>query len=187
MDRTDILLELALYKTNHHEEKLFISSFIELIEKHENCFERNLLSGHITGSAWVLNTTFSKVLLVYHAKLDRWLQPGGHADGDENLKRVAHKELEEETGLMKAELYARTIFDLDIHLIPAHMQTPKHHHFDVRYLFHADEIENIQVSKESKEVKWWDLKKVSDLVNHDRSIMRMVDKSRNLANILRSS
>jgi ADP-ribose pyrophosphatase YjhB (NUDIX family) len=187
MDRKDILSELALYKTIYHEEKLFISSFTELIEKHDNCFERSLLSGHITGSAWVLNPTFSKALLVHHANLNRWLQPGGHADGDENLRRVSYKELVEETGLFKAKLHAETIFDLDIHLIPEHKKTPKHHHYDIRYLFLADEIDDIRVSKESKEVKWWELDNISDLVNHDRSIIRLVEKSRNLANILRKS
>ena len=40
-----------------------------------------------------------RVLLTHHRKLDRWLQLGGHADGDRDLARVALKEAEEESGL----------------------------------------------------------------------------------------
>lgn len=187
MNRNSLLSELATYKTHFIEEKLFISSFIELIESHENCYERNLLSGHLTGSAWVLNSNYSKALLIHHKKLNKWLQPGGHADGDENLRNVAQRELMEETGLKNTEVYIDTIFDLDIHLIPKNNQVPQHHHFDIRYLFLGDDMDTIRISNESIDVRWWDLDSISNLVNQDRSIMRLVDKSRNLSNILMDS
>jgi ADP-ribose pyrophosphatase YjhB (NUDIX family) len=144
------------------------------------------LSGHITGSSWIIDSLFSKTLLVHHAKLDKWLQPGGHADGEENVMRVAKKELKEETGIQTAKLFSKVIFDLDIHVIPEHKQTPMHHHYDIRYLFLADDKDYIKESKESKEVKWWPLDSISELVNNERSIIRMVEKSRKLSQIIRS-
>ena len=82
--------------------------------------------------------------------------------------------------------YANTIFDLDIHFIPEYRQTPGHHHYDIRYLFLADDTEDIAASNESKEVKWWDLDSIPPLVNDDRSIIRMIEKSYKLAELIRN-
>ena len=183
MDRGSLLSAFSSYTTQYHEERLFISAFSELIENNQDCFERSLLSGHITGSAWILNQAFSKALLVHHNKLGRWLQPGGHADGEENISKVAEMELQEETGLTHAKVFSDSIFDIDIHQIPKHKRVPAHYHYDIRFLFVADENERIEVSNESNEVKWWPLASISELVNDDRSILRMVEKSINLSRL----
>jgi len=77
MNRINLIAELKTYQTPFEKERRFIPLFIDLLENHTNCFERSLLSGHITGSAWVLNDSFTRALFVHHAKLDRWLQPVG--------------------------------------------------------------------------------------------------------------
>jgi len=181
MKREDLISELGNYKTQFDEERLFIPIFIDLLENQENCFERSLVSGHITGSAWVLNESFTKALFVHHVKLNRWLQPGGHADGDENIHHVAMKELREETGVVTVKPYTTTIFDLDVHKIPVNRKVPEHNHFDIRYLFVVSDKAKLTVSKESKEVKWWHLMDVPKIVDNEHSIMRMVAKS-NLLN-----
>jgi len=49
-------------------------------------------SGHITASAWVVDRAGTMALLTHHRKLGRWLQLGGHADGDPDVRRVALRE-----------------------------------------------------------------------------------------------
>jgi len=89
---------------------------------------------------------------------------------------VAGKELIEETGL--AVKPHSTIFDLDIHNIPGRKEVPEHNHFDIRYLFIANENDQLVLSKESREVKWWALNDVPKLIGEEQSIIRMVAKSK---------
>ncbi len=174
MNKNQLINELQSYQTTFLEEKEFVFSFLDLL-KSEDAFQRTHLPGHITGSSWIVNPNKTKVLLVHHAKLNRWLQPGGHADGDENVLRVALREAEEETGLKKLSVLTEQIFDLDIHTIPNRKDFPQHLHYDVRYLIQADEAETIIVSEESHDVKWillTDLEKYND----ETSILRLKQK-----------
>src|ERR1700741_1285851 len=50
-------------------------------------FTRDRLSGHFTASSWLVDRSGERVLLTHHRKLARWLQLGGHADGDRELAR----------------------------------------------------------------------------------------------------
>ncbi len=165
---------LKRYRTPYTAEADFIIRFSELLQ-HPRAYHRDHLPGHITGSAWVVNPSSSKVLLHHHRKLDKWLQPGGHADGNANVLNVAMRELEEETGLKKVKLIVPGIFDLDIHPIPTRKDFPAHLHYDVRFLFESEEQEAIIVSDESFDVKWVaiaELRTLSDNV----SLLRMAAK-----------
>lgn len=174
MNRIDLVNHFLHYKTPFLEEEIFISRFLSLLSD-EPCFERTHLPGHITGSAWIVDADRTKVLLVHHAKLNKWLQPGGHADGDENILQVALKEAEEETGLKKFNIINSKPFDVDIHLIPTRIDFPEHFHYDVRFLLEADPEQLITVSEESHDVRWINL---DDLQNYtqERSVLRMKEK-----------
>jgi 8-oxo-dGTP pyrophosphatase MutT (NUDIX family) len=165
--------QLGSYQTLFAEEKEFISKFLELL-KNEKAFQRTNLPGHITGSAWIVNKVRDQTLLVHHAKLNKWLQPGGHADGDENVLRVALREAEEETGLKNFKI-RETLFDIDIHTIPARKDFPAHLHYDIRYLLEADSDESIAVSEESHDVRWVFLHEL-DRFTTERSVLRMKEK-----------
>jgi 8-oxo-dGTP pyrophosphatase MutT (NUDIX family) len=169
---------LQQYIPQYEAEKKFKEQFLKLIE-HPRAFHRDHLPGHITGSAWVLNHDQSKVVLVHHAKLNRWLQPGGHTDGDENVVGVALRELEEETGVKSVKPLSSGIFDLDIHPIPARKDFPMHDHYDVRFAFVANEDEPLVVSEESHDVKWVTLKELSVFSDND-SLHRMAKKILNI-------
>jgi len=173
MDRHVLLEMLKSYKTDFGEEQTFVDRFVELM-KSDNCFQRTHLPGHITGSSWIVNPDKTKSLLVLHAKLNKWVQPGGHADGDENVWRVAVREAEEETGLKNLNPF-QEIFDLDIHVIPERKDFPAHFHYDIRFLVLAMETEKITVSEESHEVRWINLKELERFTS-ERSVLRMKDK-----------
>ena len=140
--------------------------------------------GHVTGAAWIVNRDASRVVLVHHAKLNRWLQPGGHCDGETDVLNVALREAREETGLDVAPLHTN-IFDVDVHPIPEYWNTPEHLHYDVRFLFGADDGIAPQLSAESHAVRWLSLEEAAAL-NPSPSIARMIAKTRLLQNDAKS-
>lgn len=175
MSHQNLIIQLQNHKTFNATETEMKTRFLAFVNENNDCFERSLLIGHITASAWILNPDKTKVLLLHHAKLSKWLQPGGHADGNTNLIEVALKETEEETGLIPIQIEEQ-IFDIDIHVIPARKDIPEHLHYDVRYLLTADETQNIIQNHESNCIKWIDLKAVEQY-NNEKSILRMRDKT----------
>lgn len=176
MNRQILRKEIELYQTPYIEEDRYKSRFLDLLF-FDNCFERSLLEGHITASAWVLTSDFKNVALLHHKKLDRWLQPGGHADGDEDVKRVALKELKEETSLVDVTQIGDSFFDLDIHKIPERKGIPEHDHYDVRFAFIATNPDQLRKNHESNKVDWKCLNELEKFVGNDSSIIRMREKS----------
>lgn len=178
MGRTQLLESLNKYQSNFEVERAFIPRFKSLLTNFENCYKRTLLSGHITASAWIIDNKGSKALLVHHKKLNRWLQPGGHSDGDENVISVAMKEAQEETGLKSLRLYSDKIFDIDIHLIPSYRTVNAHFHYDIRFLFVGEASEDFVISEESNSLDWIWLNKIQNVVGNNDSIHRMVFKTK---------
>ncbi|MBV9866560.1 MAG: NUDIX hydrolase [Abitibacteriaceae bacterium] len=157
-------------------EQAQVQEMQHFIKAHTDCFQRSLLIGHLTGSAWIVNKDKTRVLLTHHRKLNRWLQLGGHADGDPDLLRVALREAQEESGLEDIVPLQATIFDVDIHPIPARGDEPEHLHYDVRFLFQANDTQPLQANRESKALAWVELNQVIQL-NADESMRRMVAKT----------
>ncbi len=172
-NRSALQAVLRDYVTSFEEEKNFVDRFLALLE-HPRCFHRDHLPGHITGSAWIVSGDRTKVLLVHHAKLSKWLQPGGHADGEENVWAVAQREAWEETGA-QVKPVSSSIFDIDIHEIPARGDFPKHDHYDIRFLFEVEEATPLQINHESTDLKWVPLSELADY-NSSPSVLRMRDK-----------
>lgn len=151
------------------------------IEQHLNCFDRTLMPGHVSGSSWVLNPARDHVLMMHHRKLDLWLQPGGHADGDPDMLRVVLKETAEESGvdLEHIKLLSEIVFDVDVHTVHESPHDPRHEHFDVRFLVEIDDRLPLPGNDESHEVRWVPLDQVSRF-NNALSLRRMVQKTRRL-------
>ncbi|HET6433482.1 MAG TPA: NUDIX hydrolase [Dyella sp.] len=129
------------------------ATFLAFLESSSEVFHRHHGPGHFTGSAWLVSADGERVLLTHHRKLDRWLQLGGHADGDSNLSAVALREAQEESGLADLQVDPR-IFDIDRHWIPARAHEPGHWHFDVRYVVRATGSERFAVGDESLALAW---------------------------------
>ena len=152
MHRQPLIKLLDRYALRFPEETEMVGRIRRLVESSADCFKRTCRPGHITGSAWVMTQERSRCLLVHHRKLDRWLQPGGHADGENQVEQVALKEVEEETGLTALELdlhYDQLVpLDVDVHLIPERRDATgtliedAHEHHDIRFLVIAGRIKN---------------------------------------------
>ena len=140
-----------------------------------HAFERSNLAGHFTGSAWVVSADGQRTLLMHHRKLDRWLQPGGHADGDVDLASVALREACEETGVVGLALEGG-IFDIDRHLIPSRGAEPAHWHHDVRYVVRACAHERFVLNSESRAVAWRSIADVAADGTLESSLRRMARK-----------
>ncbi len=124
---------------------------LAFIDDHPDALERTCAEGHLTGSAMVVDPSDRRFLLMLHAKLGRWFQPGGHADGDSTLPGVAWREATEETGLGGLAVAVPAI-DLDVHRVgPPH---GPHLHLDVRYLAVATPGALPVGNHESLDLRW---------------------------------
>jgi len=157
-------------------EAAMVADAREFVAAHRDCLERSCVPGHLTGSAWIVSPDRRRTLLTHHRKLDRWLQLGGHADGETDLLGVAWREAREESGLDGVQPAEPTLFDFDRHWIPARGAEPGHWHYDFRFLFTADPAAPLAVSSESKDLAWVELSQVSAL-NPSESMARMVRKT----------
>ncbi len=153
---------LELFPSEIGATKLF-ADFLSKTTQDE-LFTRKNFDGHITTSAFIVNKDRSEMLLLKHKSLNKWLQPGGHFEGDETLLASALREAEEETGIPKAELHNLSVhpisevqFDIDSHYIPANPMKNEdgHYHHDLRYLFeYKGDGSNSYNPDESTGMKW---------------------------------
>ena len=135
---------------------------------------RTCRPGHLTGSALVMDPSNSRILVLFHAKLQRWLQPGGHADGDGDLARVALREAVEETGIDELRIVEPPI-DLDVHIVNPPAEDPHEHH-DVRFLVVAPPGVVPVGNHESEALRWVD---AADLLSlgADRGLIRLAERA----------
>jgi 8-oxo-dGTP pyrophosphatase MutT (NUDIX family) len=176
MNRELLLRLLQAYKPSPEEAQFKIDT-LQFIKNHTNCFERTLEIGHITASAWLVSKDHSHALLLHHKKLNRWLQLGGHCDGNPDVVAVAIKEAQEESGIqgIVPVVVEPAIFDIDIHWIPDHKSVKGHWHYDIRFLLHVVTDEQVVQNHESNELRWIS-KDVAQLPTQEPSIMRMFKK-----------
>lgn len=149
---------LRAYRPADDEQIDFHRRILDFLDEHpDDAHRRSCLVGHLTASSLVVDEDFQRVLLLHHRKLDRWLQPGGHCDGDAELAGVALKEASEESG-MDGLLVVPHIVDLDIHEIPQYRDVPAHLHLDSRFVVIAPRDAEPVVSEESHDLAYlpWD-------------------------------
>jgi 8-oxo-dGTP pyrophosphatase MutT (NUDIX family) len=167
---------LQSYGRRWPQEAATVDLFRCFLDEAPMAFERSHPPGHFTGSAWLVSADGERVLLTHHRKLDRWLQLGGHADGDFDIARVALREAGEESGL-PGLVVEPDLFDLDRHLIPARRDEPAHWHYDIRLVVHAvTGGEDFVVSEESHALAWRRVRGLVDDAAADESVRRMARK-----------
>ena len=143
------------------EEEIEKQSFLQFLDNFDEdfCGQRSNLVGHLTSSAWVVNKSRDSVVMAHHNIYKSWSWLGGHADGDKDLLYVAKKEVEEESGLSKILALSETPIDVAVINVNPHIKrnklVPAHLHFNVTYLFEANEDDSlIHRPEENSGVKW---------------------------------
>jgi 8-oxo-dGTP pyrophosphatase MutT (NUDIX family) len=170
------LLQAHAKRNLDETETAAVTHVLAFIGTQEDCLLRSCLPGHLTGSAWIVSPDRHRTLLTLHRKLGKWLQLGGHADGDPDLLAVALREAREESGLVNVKPLSPEIFDVDRHWIPGRGPERGHWHHDIRFMFEADPSEPLTVSSESRELAWVEVSAVTSL-NPEESMARMVRKT----------
>ena len=156
---------------------------LEFVRRHADPFDRRIAEGHLTGSAIVVSADGGRVLMLHHRKLDRWLQPGGHANpGEGSGEEVALREALEETGIVGLALHptAPRPLDVDVHDIPARRNEPAHEHLDLRYLVTAPEDATLSPQVEELHALRWATWGEVDVLGPDRGLRRALGKARAL-------
>lgn len=172
----DIVQSLAV---ESEEQAALQQRILDFCAEHPDALYRTCLAGHLTGSALVVDPSRNATLLIHHAKLDRWLQPGGHVDGNGDLAASALREALEEVGIVGLEVCEPAI-DLDIHAIPERGAEPAHLHLDVRFLVIAPPDAAATINHESLDARWVTTDDAERLIASDE-LRRLVDKGLTIA------
>jgi 8-oxo-dGTP pyrophosphatase MutT (NUDIX family) len=177
---------LDAYESIFPGEEEIVDRVRQLVLGHMDCFERTCRPGHITASAWILSSDRRRVLLTHHRLLAKWLQLGGHADGQWDPLEVALREAMEESGLSLLRVVRiegqLVPLDVDVHEIPSrydesgHLLEDAHHHHDIRFLLLAEGDEPPRASDESHEVRWFTPGELLR-VTSEESVLRMLHKA----------
>ena len=173
--------EIEKYQSVNEQEEKDKQVMLQVLKTQPDCFVRDNQIVHFTASTWTVNKDRTKVLMAYHNLYASWAWSGGHADGEEDLRVVALKELQEETGVTHAKLVSDDIFSLEILTVDGHVKkgtyVPSHLHLNVTYLAEADECETLTVkADENQAVKWWSLDEVSQVVTEPWMIEHIYKK-----------
>ncbi|WP_342379047.1 NUDIX hydrolase [Myxococcus stipitatus] len=187
MDSPNAPTPLSALLARHTPEDAKERQDLELMRHHARTlpapFSRAQLGAHFTGSAVVVDPDGSRVLMVLHGKLHRWLQPGGHSDAVDagDMEATALREAREETGCrIRLHPTAPRPLDVDVHTIPARRDEPEHLHLDVRYLVYAEDPESLAHDpSESSGAQWLTWEEALSRAD-EAPLRRMLDKARRL-------
>ena len=161
----NLLQDIQNYKPFNEQEAVDQAAMLHYMGENSNYLDRANQIAHFSASIWTVNKERTKTLLVYHNIFNSWSWIGGHADGVEDLRSVALRELQEETGVVNAILVSPEIYSLEIIVVDGHVKkghyVPSHLHFNVTYLAEADENDALIVNRdENQAVQWWPLEDV---------------------------
>lgn len=175
-----LLAQLRMYAPADDGEARHLGAMVKLLTSGPDVFSRgHFTPGHVTASCYIVDPATARLLLHHHRRLGRWLQLGGHVEHDELPHQTALREGSEESGLADLELMSDSIFDVDVHRIPAGKGEPDHDHFDVRYVARTSVPESITIDRgESNELAWMQLDRADALMAAPEStrVVRKIER-----------
>lgn len=173
--------QIELYSPFNEQEAADRQRFLNLLCVEENLFSRENQTAHITASAWIVSPDRKKVLMAYHNLYGSWAWLGGHADGNEDLKSVVLKEVEEESGLSRVRFLSDEIFSIEILAVNGHEKKrsyiPSHLHFNVTFLLEANPNDAIRIkSDENSAVDWIAVEEIENKSSEAWFVQRVYQK-----------
>ncbi len=166
-----LLNEILKYNPYDEQEEKDKELFISLLSNEKDIFTRENKLVHLTASSWIVNEERTKILLCYHNIYNSWTWLGGHADGEEDLLKVAIKEAKEESGLTNIKpLDEGNIFSLESLCVEGHIKkgvyVSSHIHLNITYLLEASDKELLKIKEdENKNLGWFDFDDIYTLSN----------------------
>lgn len=148
--------------------------FLRLL-KNKDCVNRTA-PVHITTSCLIFHPFRPELLLVFHKKLQEWVYPGGHADGDWLWLRAALRECHEETHFKNVKVLVPPSGNIMVpHFISyfpikAFKAEVGHAHFDVTYLFQALEESVVLNENELSDFKWVTFSEIEEQVSSKKAV-----------------
>ena len=175
--REALLALLHSYATQHPDEAEVLRRIETWLASADQPLDRTAYDpGHAVGSAFVVSDQ-RKVALIFHPKLHRWLQPGGHAErGETDLARIAARETREELGIT-VDAQTLSLFDVDVHTIPARDDAPEHLHFDFRFLGVVRPV-GLKPGDDGMDARWFTDSEAREIAHDDTGLTRAFDKAR---------
>ena len=147
------------YIPYNEQERVDKDVILQMAQTFDNLLDRGNLVAHFSGSAFVINKEHTKVLSSFHNIYQSWGLVGGHADGVDDLLKVAESEALEESGLEAVKLLSAEPIAIDILCTENHIKkgkyVPAHLHFVVTYLFEADENKPLSVKEDEHSALEW--------------------------------
>lgn len=133
----DLCDALRKHKPVDAVEAAHVAEVLVFLEQNPHPLSRHTSAGHITSSCLAIHPDRPELIVLWHQKIGRWVQPGGHVeDSDASVSDASLRELCEETGAREIDVARRLgVVDVDVHRIPAFKSQPEHIHFDIRYGF----------------------------------------------------
>jgi len=177
-----LLADLAAHTPADAREAESLSWLQRFVAAPEDPLARDNPVGHVTASAVVARPGGDSFLLVFHRKLGRWLQPGGHVEYDDaSAFGAALREAREETGIVDFQSpLMEAIFDVDVHRIPERKNEPAHHHFDVRFLLTTESpIDRAASDDPTRPIEWRSYEETM-ASGVDASLARAIEKARHV-------
>lgn len=153
--------DIIMYEPVDEKERAEKDLILHFLQDAPYPLDRSNLTGHMTVSAWVVNSQRTKVLMAYHKIYDSWAWLGGHADGCADLAAVAVKEACEEAGLTtkNVRLVSRKPLSLEVLTVRGHWKrgewVPSHLHYNVTYMLEASENVVLTVNEEENAGVAW--------------------------------
>ena len=174
---------LDAHTAHDDDEAASLAQMRSLVGTLANPFARDQPQAHFTGSALVLDEAYQRIALIHHAKLGRWLQPGGHAEPEDQglMHLTALRETQEETGCDVALFRDSTQpIDVDVHLIPARGDEEEHWHLDLRYLVVAKNSAAMSFNpSESLGARWVSFEETLSIIE-EAPLQRLIRKGQRL-------
>lgn len=157
--------QIEEYQPFNEQEEKDKKEILRQICESDEILTRDNKNAHITISAWIVDKERKKVLMAYHNIYQSWAWLGGHADGNDNLKEVILKEIEEESGLQTVSFVSDDIFSLEILTVSGHEKrgeyVSSHLHLNVTYLLEADINSPIRIKEdENSQIGWIDVEEI---------------------------